>query len=73
MFASANISFWPGMTATPLQIATATVAFATGGIVYRPHILCKVVSPDRRETLLESKPEGHRVLSTAPPTPCGRR
>ena len=61
--AFANISFGQGMTATPLQIATATVAFATGGIVYRPHILRKVVSPTG-ETLLESKPEGHRVLST---------
>ena len=61
--AFANISFGQGMTATPLQIATATVAFATGGIVYRPHILRKVVSPTG-EILLESKPEGRRVLST---------
>ena len=60
--AFANISFGQGMTATPLQIASATGAFATGGMIYRPHILRKVVSPSG-EIVLEPKPEGRRALS----------
>ena len=42
--AFANISFGQGMTATPIQIASAMSAFANGGILYRPHVVSRVVS-----------------------------
>ncbi|MFO0576018.1 MAG: penicillin-binding protein [Polyangia bacterium] len=60
--AFANISFGQGMTATPLQLATALAAFANGGTLYRPHILKKIVSPTG-EVVLEARREGHRVVS----------
>ena len=60
--AFANISFGQGMTATPMQIASAMAAFANGGILYRPHVVSRVVS-STGQTVLESHPEGKRVMS----------
>ncbi len=61
--AFANISFGQGMTATPIQIASAMSAFANGGILYRPHVVSRVVSATG-QTVLESHPEGKRVMSS---------
>ncbi|MBP6608052.1 MAG: penicillin-binding protein [Deltaproteobacteria bacterium] len=61
--AFANISFGQGMTATPVQIASAMAAFANGGILYRPHVVSRVISASG-QTVLESHPEGKRVMST---------
>lgn len=60
--AFANISFGQGMTATPIQIASAMSAFANGGILYRPHVVSRVVSANG-QTVLASHPEGKRVMS----------
>ncbi|HND12941.1 MAG TPA: penicillin-binding transpeptidase domain-containing protein [Pseudomonadota bacterium] len=60
--AFANISFGQGMTATPIQIASAMAAIANGGILYRPHVVSKVVSATG-QSVLESHPEGKRVMS----------
>ena len=50
------------MTATPIQIASAMAAIANGGILYRPHVVSKVVSATG-QSVLESHPEGKRVMS----------
>ncbi len=60
--AFANISFGQGMTATPIQIASAMSAIANGGILYRPHVVSRVTSATG-QTVLEAHPEGKRVMS----------
>jgi cell division protein FtsI (penicillin-binding protein 3) len=57
----ATISYGYGMTATPLQIAAALGAIASGGILYSPHIVKRIVGPDGQVT--ETRVEGRRVLS----------
>lgn len=61
--AFANISFGQGMTATPVQIAVAMAAIANGGILYKPHVLRRVVSATG-QTVLEGLPEGRRVMAS---------
>jgi cell division protein FtsI (penicillin-binding protein 3) len=57
----ATISFGQGMTATPLQLASALAAYANGGVLYRPHIVKRVV--DRKgNVVLARNPEGQRVV-----------
>ena len=60
--AFANISFGQGMTATPLQLASALGAIANGGTLYRPHIVRRIVSPTG-QVLLDAPASGHRVMS----------
>lgn len=60
--AFANISFGQGMTATPLQVASALSAIANGGTLYRPHIVKRILSPTG-EVLLSNQPSGKRVMS----------
>lgn len=58
----ATISFGQGMTATQLQIAAGYAAIANGGTWFRPHAIRRVV--DERGGVVETAPEGHRVLDT---------
>lgn len=60
--AFATISFGQGMTATPIQLATALSVYANGGILYRPHIVRRITDP-RGNIVVEHKPEGRRVIS----------
>lgn len=61
--AFANIAFGQGMTATPLQLAAGLAAIASGGILYRPRVVRRIVSPVG-QVLLEAQPDGHRVMSS---------
>ncbi len=56
------MSFGQGLTATPLQIATAYAAIANGGMLYRPHVMRRVLSPEG-QTVQEAQVVGHRVIS----------
>jgi cell division protein FtsI (penicillin-binding protein 3) len=58
----ANIAFGQGMTATPLQLATSLSAIANGGILNRPRIVRRIVSPTG-QVLMEGQPASHRVMS----------
>ncbi len=57
----ANISFGQGMTATPLQVVTATAVYANGGILYKPFIVKTIRAADG-EIVRETVPEGRRVM-----------
>ena len=69
--AFANISFGQGMTATPLQLASALSAIANGGTLYRPHIVRRIVSPTG-QTLLDAPASGRRVMSSGTAEQVGR-
>jgi len=60
--AFANIAFGQGMTATPLQLSAGLAAIANGGILYRPRVVRRIISPTG-QVLLDSQPDGHRVMS----------
>jgi cell division protein FtsI (penicillin-binding protein 3) len=61
----ATASFGYGLTVTPLQLATALSAVASGGVLHPPRLVKRVVAPDGR-VLVESPPDaGRRVLSEA--------
>ena len=57
---TATTSFGQGMTATPMQIATAYAAIANGGTLYKPHVLHAVVDSGIVGKPIE--PEGHRII-----------
>jgi cell division protein FtsI (penicillin-binding protein 3) len=59
---TATESFGQGMTATPLQLATAYAAIANGGTLYRPHVMRKVLSPEG-QTVQEAQVAGRRVIA----------
>jgi cell division protein FtsI (penicillin-binding protein 3) len=59
---TATMSFGQGLTATPLQVASAYAAIANGGILYRPHVMRRVLSPDG-QTVQEARVEGRRVIA----------
>lgn len=59
----ANISFGHGMTATPLQIATAYAAIANGGFLKTPSIIRAAINQETGEHLELPKIIGKRVLS----------
>lgn len=59
---TATMSFGQGLTATPLQVATAYAAIANGGMLYRPHVMRRVVAPDGA-TAQEARVEGRRVIA----------
>jgi cell division protein FtsI (penicillin-binding protein 3) len=58
----ATIAFGQGMTATPLQIAAGLSAYANGGVLYRPHVVQKVLD-SKGAVVVDVKPEGRRVVS----------
>lgn len=53
-------SFGQGLTATPLQIATAVAAIANGGNLLRPYIVQQIISPDGVQTT-QPKVVGHPI------------
>ena len=59
---TATMAFGQGLTATSLQIATAYAAIANGGMLYRPHVMRRVLSPEG-QTVQEAQVVGHRVIS----------
>jgi cell division protein FtsI (penicillin-binding protein 3) len=59
---TATMAFGQGLTATPLQVASAYAAVANGGTLYRPHILQRVVDPSGA-TVQEPQVVGRRVIS----------
>lgn len=53
-----NISIGQGfMLASPLQVANIACMVVNNGIIYRPHLLKKVVDPTTAEVIKEIKPE----------------
>jgi cell division protein FtsI (penicillin-binding protein 3) len=59
---TATMAFGQGLTATPLQVASAYAAVANGGTLYRPHILKRVVDA-RGATVQAAEVQGRRVIS----------
>ena len=61
--ATATTSFGQGMSASPMQLATALSALANGGTLMRPYVVAKVTRADG-EVLIDRKPEAvRRVVS----------
>lgn len=58
----ANVSFGHGMTATPLQIASAYAAVANGGILRTPRFVRSIKSYKDRETKEVEVDEGRRIF-----------
>lgn len=53
---TANLSIGQGyLLTTPLQMNTVISAIANGGVVYRPHILKRILAPEGGGVLFESK------------------
>ena len=60
---TATMSFGQGLTATPLQIATAYAAIANGGTLYRPHVMRRVRRRPRGGRCRRRRSVGRRVIS----------
>ncbi len=58
---TATTSFGQGMTATPLQIATAYAAVANGGTLYKPHVTHRILDGDGA-TAQVTEPDGKRIV-----------
>ncbi|MBF0186207.1 MAG: hypothetical protein HQM06_17705 [Magnetococcales bacterium] len=56
----ANRSYGYGITATPLQIATATAAAINGGMLYKPHLIAGRMVHGKM--IPSERPEPHRVI-----------
>jgi penicillin-binding protein 2 len=64
---STNMAIGQGdVLATPLQMANAYAAIANGGTLYKPHIIKKVISPDKGAAS-EIKPSKIRNVGIDPP------
>jgi cell division protein FtsI (penicillin-binding protein 3) len=59
---TATMSFGQGVTATPLQLAAAYAAVANGGVLYRPHVMRRVLSPEG-QAVQEAQVVGRRIIS----------
>jgi cell division protein FtsI (penicillin-binding protein 3) len=59
---TATMSFGQGVTATPLQVATAYSAIANGGTWLKPHVLRKIADGNG-VTVKEGNAEGRTVIS----------
>jgi cell division protein FtsI (penicillin-binding protein 3) len=59
---TATISFGQGMTATPLQVASAYAAVANGGTWHQPHVLRRIVDPSGT-AVQEAQLASRRVIS----------
>lgn len=60
----ANISFGQGMSASPLQVASAFSVLANGGTYYAPTVVRTVLDHDGNEVPLD-RPEPERLIRTA--------
>jgi cell division protein FtsI (penicillin-binding protein 3) len=61
---AANVSFGQGMSASPLQVASAFAAIANGGIYNEPTLVKRIVSNDGTP-VREHEPSRDRVIRTA--------
>lgn len=52
---AATASFGQGITTTPIQLAAAYAAIANGGILMRPYIIDRIITPEGKATI--TKPE----------------
>jgi len=52
---AATASFGQGITTTPIQLAAAYAAIANGGLLMRPYIIDRIITPEGKETI--TKPE----------------
>jgi cell division protein FtsI (penicillin-binding protein 3) len=59
---TATMSFGQGITATPLQLATAYAAIANGGTWYRPHVMKRIVDGAGQDVAAAAV-EGRRVIA----------
>jgi cell division protein FtsI (penicillin-binding protein 3) len=59
----ANVSFGHGMTATPLQIANAYAAIASGGVLHRPYVVHSIRHPETGVEELRRPEKIRRVMS----------
>jgi cell division protein FtsI (penicillin-binding protein 3) len=59
---TATTSFGQGMTATPLQLASAYATIASGGVYHKPHLLRRVFDAEGR-ALSTTEVESHRVVT----------
>jgi len=59
---AATASYGQGITVTPLQMAAAYMPIANGGIMYKPHIVKKVIYSDGQVEVVEPEQQG-RVIS----------
>ncbi len=50
---AATASFGQGITTTALQMVNAYAAIANGGILMRPYVIDRIISPDSTETITE--------------------
>jgi cell division protein FtsI (penicillin-binding protein 3) len=60
---TATMAFGQGLTATPLQITAAYAAIANGGVLFRPHVIRRILSPEG-QTVQEAQVVGRRAIST---------
>ena len=60
-----NISFGQGVSSTPLQVASAYVAIASGGLLMKPYIVKSLEHPITEETLVFKPHKIRRVLSVS--------
>jgi cell division protein FtsI (penicillin-binding protein 3) len=59
---TATMSFGHGLTATPIQLATAYAAIANGGTLWRPHIV-RMISDGNGNEIFHAELKGTRVVS----------
>lgn len=58
---AANVSFGQGMSASPLQVASAFATLANGGVYNSPTMVKRVIATDG-SVVLEHEPSGERLL-----------
>ena len=52
-------------TFTPVQLATYTATLANNGVRYRTHLVRKIVSYDRKETIVDNDPNNPEIVADA--------
>ena len=60
----ANTAFGQGMTATPIQMASALSAVINGGTYYRPHLVDRATSSDSKESIKKPEVVSRSVVSS---------
>lgn len=59
----ANTSFGQGMTATPIQMATALSGLINGGTYYKPHLVDRYIAANGTEELVKPQTLGAQVVN----------